>query len=173
VLTWHNDLARTGQNLNETILTPANVNFNQFGKLFSISVGGAQVYAQPLYVSSLSIPGKGVHNVLYIATEHDSVYTCDADTGTVLWQVVLLKSGGTPSDNLGCNVVQPVIGITATPARSTMKYRRSFRQCGERVLNVATTSGGEHVRSQPGIRRIKGAYRADTDKTTESFTLLQ
>jgi len=114
VLTWHNDSARTGQNQSETILTPANVNFNQFGKLFVIPTDG-QVYAQPLYVSNLTIPGKGVHNVVYIATEHDTVYACDADNGVVLWQVSLLKTGETPSDNRGCSQVTPEIGITATP----------------------------------------------------------
>src|ERR1700726_3443008 len=114
VLTWHNDDARTGRNQSETILTPANVNFNQFGKLFVVPTDG-QVYAQPLYVSNLTIPGKGVHNVVYIATEHDTVYACDADDGVVLWQVSLLKAGETPSDNRGCPQVTPEIGITATP----------------------------------------------------------
>jgi hypothetical protein len=114
VLTWHNDLARTGENLTETILTPANVNFNQFGKLFVVPVDG-QVYAQPLYVSSLTIPGKGVHNALYIATQHDTVYACDADDGGVLWQISLLKAGETPSDPRGCSQITPEIGITATP----------------------------------------------------------
>src|ERR1700730_6582281 len=114
VLTWHNDLARTGQNLNETILTPANVTFNQFGKLFVIPVDG-QVYAQPLYVANLSLPAKGVHNVLYIATEHDSVYACDADDGTLFWRVALLKSGETSSDPLNCNSLTPELGVTATP----------------------------------------------------------
>jgi outer membrane protein assembly factor BamB len=114
VLTWHNDSARTGQNLSETILTPANVNFNQFGKLFVVPTDG-QVYAQPLYVSNLTIPGKGVHNVIYIATEHDSVYACDADNGVVLWQVSVLKPGETPSDDRGSSQITPEIGITATP----------------------------------------------------------
>src|ERR1700736_2415718 len=123
VLTWHNDLARTGQNLNETILTPANVNFNQFGTVFLIPADG-QVFAQPLYVSHLSIPGTGVHNVLYIATEHDSVYACDADNGSVLWQISLLKTGETtvPNTSVGiyasgaqCRQIAPEIGITATP----------------------------------------------------------
>ena len=85
VLTWHNDLARTGQNLTETVLTPANVNSTNFGKLFLVSVDG-QVYAQPLVVSGLSIPGPGLRDVLYIATENVSVYACDANDGTVLWQ---------------------------------------------------------------------------------------
>lgn len=115
VLTWHNDDARTGQNLNETILTPANVNSVQFGKLFVIPTDG-QVYAQPLYVSSLTIPGNSTHDVVYIATEHDTVYACDADIGTVLWQVSLLKTGETLSDNRSCpSQITPEIGITGTP----------------------------------------------------------
>ncbi len=113
VLTWHNDNARTGQNLTETILTPTNVNSSTFGKLFVISVDGL-VDAQPLYVSSLNVAG-GIHNVLYVATEHDSAYAFDADTGAQLWHVSLLLSGETTSDDRGCSQVTPEIGITATP----------------------------------------------------------
>ncbi len=115
VLTWHNDAARTGQNLLETILTPANVNSTSFGKLFTLSVNG-KVDAQPLYVPSLAIPSQGTHNVLYVATEHDSVYAFDADTGTQLWKVSLLAIGEQTSDDRGCGQVSPEIGITSTPA---------------------------------------------------------
>ncbi|MBV8882402.1 MAG: hypothetical protein JO235_00150 [Chroococcidiopsidaceae cyanobacterium CP_BM_RX_35] len=115
VLTYHNDNGRTGQNLNETVLTPSNVNSATFGKLFVDSVDG-QVYAQPLYKSDVLIPGKGRHNVLVVATEHDSLYAFDADSGSTLWQVQLLNSGETPSDDRDCHdQISPEIGITATP----------------------------------------------------------
>jgi hypothetical protein len=114
VLTYHNDNARTGQNLTETILTPSNVNATQFGKVFQVTVDG-KVDAQPLYASAVTIPAHGTHNVLFVATEHDSVYAFDADTGTPLWQVSLLLAGETTSDNHGCTQITPEIGITSTP----------------------------------------------------------
>jgi len=114
VLTWHNDNARTGQNLQETTLTPANVNASTFGKVFMAPVDG-QVDAQPLYVPSVAIPGKGVFNVVLVATEHDSVYAFDADAGTQLWQVSLLGVNETTSDDRDCDQILPEIGITATP----------------------------------------------------------
>src|SRR3989440_9735702 len=92
VLSYHNDNASTGVNPNETILTPANVNASGFGKLFSAAVDG-QVYAQPLYLSGLSITAQGTHNVVFVATEHDSLYALDADTGAQLWQDSFLTSG--------------------------------------------------------------------------------
>jgi hypothetical protein len=115
VLTWHNDGFRSGQNLQETALTPANVNSSTFGRLFTIAVDG-KVDAEPLYVPSLAIPTKGTHNVLFVVTEHDSAYAFDADTGTQLWQVSLLLTGETTSDTRGCSQVTPEIGITSTPA---------------------------------------------------------
>ncbi len=114
VLTYHNDNARTGQNLSETQLTPANVNSASFGKLFNLIVDG-KVDAQPLYVSGLSIPGAGVYNVVFVPTEHDSVYAFDAATGNKLWQISVLKPGETTSDARNCGQVIPEIGITATP----------------------------------------------------------
>lgn len=114
VLTWHNDAARTGQNLTETILTPSNVNAANFGLLANVVVDG-KVDAEPLYASAVSIGGKR-HNVLFIATEHDTVYAVDADSGAVLWQRSLLAAGETTSDTRNCDQVVPEIGITATPA---------------------------------------------------------
>jgi len=125
VTTYRNDLARSGANTAETILTPANVNPAGFGKLFSQPVDG-QVYAQPLYVPLVNIPGKGIHNVLFVATEHDSVYAFDADSATgpnaaPLWHVNFtnpLTGERTLSvaDVLGCPSIGPELGITGTPA---------------------------------------------------------
>ncbi len=115
VLTWHNDNARTGQYLAEKVLNPGNVNFAKFGKRFVLSVDG-KVDTQPLYKSAVSIPNRGTRNVLYVATEHGSVFTFDADAGgSPLWHKSVLFTGETPSDDRGCSQVTPVIGITATP----------------------------------------------------------
>ena len=113
VTTYHNDVARTGQNIAESKLTQANVNSTTFGLLRNLSVDG-KVDAEPLYLSQLSLAGTA-HNVVFIATEHDSVYAFDADTGAQLWRVSLLGSGETTSDNRGCGQVSPEIGITSTP----------------------------------------------------------
>lgn len=113
VLTVHNDNARTGQNLNESILTTSNVNSANFGKLGTLSVDGL-VDAEPLYVSNLTVAGSA-HNVAFVVTEHDSVYAFDADTFSQLWKVSLLGSNETTSDNRGCSQVTPEIGITSTP----------------------------------------------------------
>jgi outer membrane protein assembly factor BamB len=118
VTTYHNDIARSGQNTQETLLSPVNVNANQFGKLFTVGVDSF-VYAQPLYVSGVSIAG-GTHNVLYVATAHDSVYAIDADSGIVYWQDSLIPAGGRtvigdPDIASGCDDTLPEIGITGTP----------------------------------------------------------
>jgi hypothetical protein len=119
VVTYHYDNFRTGQNTSEMNLTPATVNSTKFGKLGEFSVDG-HVDAQALLLANFSIPGKGTKNVLYVVTEHDSIYAFDADSigtggGTVLWHATALLSGETTSDTRGCGQVSPEIGITATP----------------------------------------------------------
>ena len=115
ILTYHNDNSRTGQNLAETILTPSNVKFSSFGKLFTVPVDG-KVDAQPIYAAAVRISG-GVktYSVVYAATENDTVYAFDATTGKIYWKVSLLGTGETPSDDRGCSQVTPEIGITGTP----------------------------------------------------------
>jgi hypothetical protein len=113
VLTYKYDAARSGANLTETVLTPANVQPSTFGLRRNLAVDG-RVDAQPLYVPQLSVAG-APHNVVYVATEHDSVYAFDADTGATLWKVSLMLSGETPSDSRSCGQVTPEIGITSTP----------------------------------------------------------
>jgi outer membrane protein assembly factor BamB len=113
LLTYHVDNARDGLNSHETLLTPTKVDSAHFGKLGFYRVDG-KVDAQPLYVGSLSIGG-GTHNVLYVVTEHDSVYALDADSGKQYWKRSMLPSGETTSDDRGCSQVSPEIGITSTP----------------------------------------------------------
>ncbi len=113
ITTWHVDMNRSGLNANEQTLTPANVTPSSFGKLFSYLVDG-YVYGSPLILSNVTING-ATHNVVYVATEHDSVYAFDADnygTGAPLWQVSLLQSGETPITN---GPIQPYEGVTSTP----------------------------------------------------------
>ena len=117
VLTQHNDVSRTGANLKETSLNTSNVKASQFGKLFKRSVDG-QIYAQPLYVSNVSIPNQGSHNVVYIATMHNSVCAFDADNpdaSTPLWQRNLGPS--VPEQDVGVDSgdIKIEIGITSTP----------------------------------------------------------
>jgi hypothetical protein len=117
--TYHNNNMRSGVNSNETVLTPANVNPYQFGKLFSYALDGIS-FASPLYVTNVNIPGNGYHNVVYVATEHDSVYAFDADgrSSTPLWHVSFVNSGATtvPCGDVGvCGDIPTEIGITGTP----------------------------------------------------------
>ncbi|MEA3159591.1 MAG: hypothetical protein QOD95_1139 [Gammaproteobacteria bacterium] len=113
VTTYKNDLSRSGQNLSESALTLTNVASSTFGLLRTLPVDG-RVDAQPLYLSQLSVGG-GSFNTVFVATEHDSVYAFDSDSGAVLWHVSLLGTGETTSDARGCNQVVPEIGVTSTP----------------------------------------------------------
>jgi hypothetical protein len=120
VLTRSYDLSRSGVNLNEVVLNTANVRMAQFGKLFSRPVDG-HIYAQPLYVPDVNVPGKGVHNVVYVATMHNTVYAFDADdpaASAPLWQVNLGASVPLPNSDFGPPNyldIQVEVGIVGTP----------------------------------------------------------
>lgn len=123
VTTWHYDNLHTGTNINETILSPVNVNKNTFGKIFTQSVDGA-VVGQALYLPSVTIPGAGVHNVVYVVTMNDSVYAFDADSntgndGSPLWHTSFLINGATtiPIALQGCGATTAwtQVGIVSTP----------------------------------------------------------
>ena len=113
VTTFHYDAARDGLNPKETILTQNNVNFTRFGKI-GFFAGDGKVDAQPLFLANVVI-GNQFHNVLYVATEHDSVYAFDADTGVQLWKTSILGTDETTSDDHRCSQITPEIGITSTP----------------------------------------------------------
>jgi hypothetical protein len=121
VLMYHNDSSSDGQYLSETTLTPANVNQATFGKRFTAGLDG-QIYAQPLFVAGVTVTTgshQGTHDVVYVATEHDSVYAVDAGSGTVLWHDSFINPAAgvttVPSGDVGTNDISPEIGITSTP----------------------------------------------------------
>jgi hypothetical protein len=151
VLTAQYDNARTGATLNETKLTPVNVNASHFGKIFSFAVDG-DVYAQPLYVAGVAIPGKGTHNVIFIATEHDSVYAFDAGGAASgpLWHVSFLNSGAgiaaVPARDVGCPFIAPEIGITPTPAIDL--------QSGTLYVLARTKEGGGALSSGRYVQKL-------------------
>ena len=169
VPTWRYDLTHQGQNTNETALTPANVNANSFGKLFSVATDG-YMYAQPLYVPGLTI-NSSVHNVLFLASEHDSIYAFDADSNgganaNPLWKITLLDaahgagSGATtvPNGDTASHDITPEIGITGTPvinpATNTMYVVGATKENGVyflrlHALNILT--GAEQAHSPVAV----------------------
>jgi Bacterial Ig-like domain (group 2) len=184
VFTQHNDISRTGQNLNESILTPANVNTATFGKLFSQAVDG-YIYAQPLYVPNVTIAG-GTHNVIYVATEGDSVYAFDADSNTgtnggLLWHASLIDTAhgaapGATTVNIqaelgsGCTDLVPQVGITSTPvidpSSGTMYAEAKSKENGNivhRLHAIDITTGAEKL---PGPAQITATVPGTGDGGT-------
>ncbi|MCC6390835.1 MAG: S-layer homology domain-containing protein [Bryobacterales bacterium] len=177
VTTQHNDAARTGANPNETVLTTANVNSGSFGKLFSRAVDG-QIYAQPLYVPGVTIPGKGTRNVIYVCTMHNSVYAFDADTAASaapLWQV---NFGATLPVSV-INVtrdIQPEVGILSTPVidltANLMYVVSQHYQNGTtffRLHALDITTGNEMLGGPMGIEGSVPGTSSDSVNGTLSF----
>ena len=153
VVTYHYDNMRSGQNLNEAVLTPLNVNSTMFGKKGEFMVDG-KVDAQPLYLSQVTIGGQK-KNVLYVATEHDSVYAFDADsingtTSAFLWKTSTLGAGEITSDNRSCGQVSPEIGITATPVID--RSRNAIY-----VVAMSKTAGGTYFQRLHALDLSMGA----------------
>jgi len=166
VTTQHNDIGRTGQNTNETILTPTNVNSTNFGKLFTQTLDGV-VYAQPLYLQNVTVPTKGTHNIVFVATENDSVYAFDADTnggvsGMPLWVANLATPahGALPGATSVPSIeivedIAPVIGITGTPVIDPVAgllYVVSFTEEKSNYvlrLHALKITSGEEQRGSP------------------------
>lgn len=153
VVTWHYDNNRSGVNANETTLTPSNVTPTQFGKVGEFAVDG-QIDGQVLYVSQLAIPNVGTKNVVYVATENDSVYALDAATisgsnATTLWKTSVLGQGESAATGLACGNINPS-GITATPvidrSRNAIYVVAKSQNGGtyyERIHALSLTTGQE------------------------------
>ena len=166
VPTWRYDLTHAGQNTQETELTPANVNVNSFGKLFTHTTDGV-TYAQPLYVPGLKMSDGLVHNVIFVATEHDSVFAFDADSNgganaNPIWQVSLISTahgaaaGATtvPWVPALLNDIEPEIGITGTPA---------INQATNTMYVVAASEeGGQYVMRLHALNILTGAEQPNS-----------
>jgi hypothetical protein len=160
VTTYRNDATRSGLNSREVILTPSNVNAATFGKLFALAVDG-EVYAQPLYISRLNISGKGIHNVVFVATEHNSVYAFDADStggskGDALWHTNLTDVAAGErtilvSDVWGCPSISPELGITGTPVIDA--------STGTLYVVASTIQSGTFIHRLHGLDVSTGAER--------------
>jgi len=176
VVTYHNDNSRTGL-YQDTILTTSNVNSAGFGKLFSMALDGI-MDAQPLYLSAVSIPGQGIHNVVYAVTENDSVYAYDADSGALLWKVSVLGAGETPSDDHSCSQISPQIGITSTPvidrssgANGTIYVVAMSKKSStyfQRIHALDITTGAEEF---GGPTTVKARYPGKGDNSQGGFVI--
>ena len=157
--TYHNDNARTGQNLQETVLTPSNVTQAQFGKLFSLPVDGF-VYGEPLYMENVAVPNQGFHNLVFVVTEHDSVYAFDADglSNTPIWKVSFIDPANgvttVPNADVLTDDIVPEIGITSTPVIDPVG--------GTLYVVAKTKENGNYVQRLHALDLTTGAERANS-----------
>jgi len=163
VVTYHQDPARTGQNLSETSLTPTTVAFATFGKVALFATDG-KVDAQPLFLSALAVPGVGTRDVLYVATEHDSVYAFDAASGATLWHVSLLGANETTSDTRGCSQVTPEIGITSTPVIDRSRGSNGTIY----VVAMSKTAAGAYVQRLHALDAALGTEMLGGPRTVQA-----
>jgi hypothetical protein len=163
VLTYHNNNRRTGENTNETVLTLSNVKSNTFGKIFTYNVDG-HIYAQPLLVSGVNLPGQGMHNIVFVATQHNSVYAFDADSNTgtnggLLWHVNLGPSAATPSPDFGTRygsfgAILPEVGITGTPVIDPAS--------GTLFVDALTHEGASYIHKIHALNITNGTEQASS-----------
>ena len=162
VVTYHYDVARTGLNSTETTLTTANVTSSKFGLLKTLPVDGV-VDAQPLFLASLTAGGQQ-RNLLFVETEHDSVYAFDADSGTQIWKSTILGTNETTSGDHNCNQISPEIGITATPVID--------RQAGAHgaifVVGMSLDSGGASHQRLHALDVTTGAELSGSPKEIQA-----
>jgi hypothetical protein len=184
VITQHNDRLRSGANRAETTLTPANVAVKTFGKLFARALDG-YVYAQPLYLPQVSIPSLGTHNVVYVVTEHDSIYAFDADSNSgtnsaPLWKVSLIDPAKgittVSSGDVSCNDLVPEIGITGTPVidpiGKTIYFVAKTKENGvffQRLHALDVTTGAERPNSPVVIQATVAGTGDGSDDGKVSF----
>lgn len=190
VTSYHNDNGRTGQNLAEPYLSPSNVHSATFGKLFSQPVDGL-IYGQPLYVAGMNIPNKGIHNVVYVVTEHDSIFAFDADNNRgansqPLWQVSFINpANGITTVSLktllSCDDIVPEVGITSTPVidpiSGTMYVVAKTSENGtiyQRLHALDITTGAEKFGGPTVIQaQVSGTGSGSSQGTLQFNTFLQ
>lgn len=190
VVTYHYDISRSGLNANEVTLTPANVNSGQFGKLFSHTVDGP-VYPQPLYVENLIIPDQGIHNVVFVATDNDTVYAFDADSNadsnaSPLWSVSLIDTahgaapGATAVAGTDIDCLDTFAsGVTGTPVidttTGTMYLDATSKENGaivHRLHALDITTGAEKAPGPILVKPTVGSTNFDPAKEHQKAGLL-